>query len=109
MKAKTKSEARLIQFVWEFIAREDHVAEFERYYSSTGAWAKLFEKCPGYGGTILLRDSEQPRRYLTVDTWENSENYLAMRLKFSSEFEQLDRTCEAFTEVERRIGAFEVM
>ncbi|MGH9702361.1 MAG: antibiotic biosynthesis monooxygenase family protein [Candidatus Acidiferrales bacterium] len=108
MSKKPLVEAPLIQFVWEFIAREDRLADFERYYSPAGAWAKLFEKNSGYAGTQLLRDSEKPRRYLTVDTWENIEHYHAMRRKFAGEFERLDQACEEFTEVERRIGAFEV-
>ncbi len=99
----------MIQFVWEFVARAEKIAEFERYYSASGAWAQLFAKCPGYRGTVLLRDAEQPRRYFTVDTWDRPEDYRAMREKSSAEFDQLDRACEAFTEVERRIGAFEVL
>jgi hypothetical protein len=30
-----------------------------------------------------------------------------MRARFSAEYEELDRTCESFTESERRIGVFQ--
>lgn len=105
----SQREATLIEFVWEFVARKDRVADFERYYSASGAWAKLFEKNPGYRGTVLLRDAEQPNRYLTIDRWDGTELYHSMRQRFAKEFEELDRMCEAFTEVERRLGAFDVL
>ncbi len=97
----------MIQFVWEFIAREDKVAEFERHYDASGAWAQLFRKNAGFQGTQLLRDAENSRRYLTVDRWESEAAYRAMRERFAKEHEALDRACEEFTELERRIGAFE--
>lgn len=99
----------MVEFVWEFIARADKAEEFERYYSGKGPWSALFEKSPGYHGTTLLRDTEQSRRYLTIDVWDSLELYQAMRRNFAREFEDLDRTCEAFTESERRMGAFEVV
>jgi len=99
----------LIQFVWEFVARKERIREFEHHYSSTGDWAKLFHKSPGYRGTVLLRDAEQPNRYVTIDTWDGPELYQRMRSDFADEFERLDRACEAFTEAERRLGAFEVL
>lgn len=99
----------MIQFVWEFVAKKNKIREFERYYSAVGAWAELFEKSPGFRGTILLRDVELPNRYLTIDTWDAPESYQAMRRNFSNEFEQLDQTCAAFTEAERRLGVFEVL
>ena len=52
----------LIQIVWEFTVREDQVAEFEKFYSSTGSWAALFRRSPGFVGTTLLRDTQTPHR-----------------------------------------------
>ncbi|MGB0034201.1 MAG: antibiotic biosynthesis monooxygenase [Candidatus Acidiferrales bacterium] len=97
----------MVQFVWEFMAREDKVKEFERYYSATGPWAVLFSGNPGYHGTVLLRDAESARRYLTIDRWESVELQQAMRARCATQWEELDRTCEGFTELERRIGVFE--
>jgi heme-degrading monooxygenase HmoA len=99
----------LVEFVWEFIARADKTDEFEQCYSATGRWSALFGKSPGYRGTTLLRDCDQPRRYLTIDGWDSAELYQAMRRNYAQEFEELDRRCEALTESERRIGAFEVV
>lgn len=99
----------MIEFVWEFVARSEKIREFEEYYSTVGAWSNLFSKSPGYRGTILLRDTERPGRYLTIDRWDGLEFYQAMRRKFAAEFEQLDRAGEAMTESESRLGAFEVL
>lgn len=97
----------MVRFVWEFVARADRMQEFEKHYASSGAWAELFGKNPGYRGTVLLRDAENARRYLTIDSWDNASAYRAMREHFAAEHEELDRRCEAFTESERRIGEFE--
>lgn len=97
----------VVHFVWEFVAREDKIAEFERHYGSTGDWAKLFQKSRGFQGTKLLRDAEHRRRYVTIDRWESFEAHVAMRGEFAKEYEELDRKCEPLTESERRIGVFE--
>lgn len=97
----------MVQFVWEFVARADRVQDFEKHYANSGPWAELFRKSEGFRGTVLLRDAENPRRFLTVDSWDNTSAYRAMRERFAREHEDLDRFCKAFTESERRIGEFE--
>jgi heme-degrading monooxygenase HmoA len=97
----------MIQILWEFVARQEKTAEFERCYSSTGPWAELFQRAPGFHGTSLLRDAEQSRRYVTIDRWESAETHRAMRERFAREYEALDVSCEGLTESERRIGVFE--
>jgi heme-degrading monooxygenase HmoA len=97
----------MVRFIWEFIARVEHVEEFERDYASSGKWAELFRKGPGYRGTQLLRDAENPRRYLTIDVWEDAGAHHAWREQFAKQYEELDRSCEAFTESERKIGIFQ--
>lgn len=97
----------MVQFVWEFIARAGSEGEFERLYSGNGVWAELFAKAPGFLGTSLLRDTENARRFLTIDRWESVEAQFAMRDSFAREYEELDRACEKLTESERHIGIFE--
>jgi len=97
----------MVRFVWEFVARADKVKEFERSYAASGPWAELFRKSAGYHGTLLLRDAENARRYMTIDRWESMAAHQAMREHFAREFEELDRACENLTESERRIGVFE--
>lgn len=94
-------------FVWEFIVRADTIKEFERVYSNGGPWGALFAKSPGFRGTSLLRDTQNPRRFLTIDRWESAAAHSTMREQFAREYEDLDRACEKLTESERRIGIFE--
>ncbi|MGH9699176.1 MAG: antibiotic biosynthesis monooxygenase family protein [Candidatus Acidiferrales bacterium] len=97
----------MIQFVWEFVARPGQTLEFERCYAPDGPWAELFRRAPGYRGTSILRDAEQPRRYLTIDRWDTAAAHQAMRERLAQEYAALDRACEQLTESERRIGVFE--
>jgi len=94
-------------FIWEFTARKDKTAEFERWYAADGPWAELFRRAPGFQGTSLLRDGESPGRYVTIDRWESAAAQREMRAKFSREYEALDAACEELTESERPIGVFE--
>jgi hypothetical protein len=97
----------MVRLVWEFVARADRVQDFEKHYSNSGAWAELFRKNAGYRGTVLLRDAENARRFLTIDSWDHASAYRAMRERFAKEHAELDRFCEAFTESERRVGEFQ--
>ena len=97
----------MVCFIWEFIVRAERIAEFEGHYASDGAWAELFRKGEGYIGTELLRDRDNPRRYVTIDSWTSAAGQRAWHERFAKQYEQLDRYCEAFTESERKIGVFE--
>ncbi|HEY7825621.1 MAG TPA: antibiotic biosynthesis monooxygenase [Candidatus Acidoferrales bacterium] len=97
----------MIQIVWEFVASPGQTLEFERCYAPDGRWAELFRRAPGYRGTSLLRDAEEPRRYLTIDRWETAAAHQSMRERLAQEYAALDRACEPLTESERRIGVFE--
>jgi quinol monooxygenase YgiN len=97
----------MVRIVWDFMARADKVQEFENHFANSGPWTALFRKNSGYHGTVLLRDMQMPRRYLTIDRWENAAMHRAMRERFGAEFAELDRAGEAFTESERHHGVFE--
>ena len=97
----------MIQIVWEFVVREAKVVEFEQVYSPTGSWASLFRGSSGFLGTTLWRDTRTPRRYITIDRWENAASHAAIRERFAKAYDALDRDCEGFTETEHQIGAFE--
>lgn len=68
--------------------------------------AILFRRSPGYIGTRLLRDRDDPLRFVTVDDWESEQHYRAFRTQFSSEYEALDRICEELTSAETAVGQF---
>lgn len=92
--------------VWQFEIAEEKVAAFEAAYGADGSWAELFRTSPDYRGTELLRDAYIPGHYLTIDRWSSEEAFRAFRKAHDSEYETLDRQCDALTGKESRVGAF---
>lgn len=97
----------MIRNVWEFRVRKGMEPEFESRYSSYGAWARLFAKSDGYGGTTLMRDPAEPGRYLVVDLWLDAASFAAFKRDHADEYAALDKDCESLTESEVPIGTFE--
>ncbi len=91
--------------VWQFEIAEEKIAAFEAAYGPDGLWARLFRSSPDYLGTELLRDAYVPGSYLTVDRWSSEEAFRAFRKNHDSDYETLDRSCDALTSRETRIGA----
>jgi len=96
-------------YVWSFIVRPEHLEEFQNAYGPDGDWARLFRRDPQYIHTDLLRDRDNPARFLTVDFWSSENACASFRARFSSDFEALDKSCERFTIEETRIGGFDVL
>ena len=96
----------MIRIIWEFTVKGDAIALFEQAYGPDGVWAVLFRAYPGYRGTTLLRDADNPRRFLTIDRWESSAQYLAMHEAARAEYARIDAECEGWTEAEAKIGEF---
>lgn len=99
----------MIHIVWEFRVRAGMEPEFERRYSSTGDWARLFARGKGYEGTTLVRDSADPRRYLVIDDWKDAAAFAAFKQALGTEYAALDADCERLTEAEIHIGTFETL
>jgi quinol monooxygenase YgiN len=106
-KPARREAEEMVRIVWEFIARADKIQEFKDYYANSGPWAELFRKNAGYHGTLLLRDMQNPRRFLTIDRWESAGLHRAMRERFAHEYQELDRAGEILTESELHTGVFE--
>lgn len=94
-------------YIWEYQVAPGSVAEFEREYGPQGAWVRLFQKAQGYVGTMLLRDREQPLRYITIDTWESIYAYRSFRDQYGAEYGEIDRRCAHFTARETSLGEFD--
>lgn len=92
--------------IWEFHAPAMRIAEFEEAYGVDGPWAALFRRAPGFLGTQLLRCTDQPGRYLTIDRWESEAAFDAFTRDFGAEYQALDKALEGLAAVENRIGAF---
>ena len=95
----------MIALVFRYEVRDP--ASFEAAYGAEGEWAQFFRQGQGYIGTELLRDVEEPDRYLVIDRWESAEAYNAFLTAHNDEV--LRRTDESrFHYVqELRFGTFE--
>jgi heme-degrading monooxygenase HmoA len=92
--------------VWQFEIAEENVAAFEAAYGADGTWARLFRSSPDYQGTELLRDVYVPGAYLTIDRWSSEAAFRTFRKEHDADYESIDRSCDALTLRETRIGAF---
>lgn len=98
----------MVHIVWEFLVRPEQSLAFEAYYSSAGHWAKLFRRSPAYVVTTFAHDIENPTRYLVTDVWTTLDDFRDFKQHHLAEYEQLDKTCAAFTAEEKYWGAFQV-
>jgi heme-degrading monooxygenase HmoA len=94
--------------IWKFEIAEDKVSGFEAAYGPEGAWAQLFGASKDYLGTELLHDAYDPGSYLTIDRWTSEEAFRSFRKQHDSQYEELDRQCDAITGRETRVGAYTV-
>lgn len=101
---KTKQK---IQIIWTYTVKEAYLKKFVEAYSPEGAWAGLFQNCPGYIKTDLKRDPANALRFLTIDYWESMSAYAAMKQTVKSAYEALDQQCDAYTLAEEFVGIFE--
>ena len=96
----------MVQVIWEFVVRKDALAQFEEAYGPEGSWVRLFERYAGYRGTELVRDHSNPRRYVTIDSWDTLEHREEMLRNGQAEYTRLDRELGVFVESEIEVGVF---
>ena len=104
--AKPRVSSESHTYIWAYRVKPDSLDAFLEHYGPEGRWVELFRRAEDYLGTELLRDRAEANRYVTIDRWSSAEAFAKFRSTFASEFEQLDRHCESFTEQEREIGTF---
>lgn len=97
----------MLHILWEYRVPTGERSEFERHYSSNGTWAELFRRSSAYRGTTLLRDPDDPARYLTLDVWDDAASFHRFKKDFAAEYAALDQQMEVLTESERHLGSFE--
>ncbi len=99
----------MIEVVWEFIVKEEARGHFELAYGPGGVWSKLFADCRGFRGTILLRDTENPRRYLAIDLWDTVAQRERVQAERSAEYADLHTSLAEWTESNAEVGIFRVL
>ena len=99
----------MIEIVWEFVVKEEARGQFELAYGPGGAWSKLFVRCPGFRGTTVLRDTKNPRRYLTIDLWETWAQWEQALAECKAEYSDMEAAFGEWTESKTEVGTFSVL
>jgi heme-degrading monooxygenase HmoA len=99
----------MVEFVWEFVVKEEARGQFELAYGPGGAWSKLFARCPGFRGTTVLRDTKNPRRYLTINLWETEAQREQALAESKAEYSDLEVAFGEWTESKTEVGTFSVL
>ncbi|HEU4494418.1 MAG TPA: antibiotic biosynthesis monooxygenase [Rubrobacteraceae bacterium] len=97
----------MYEILWEYEVHPGQTMAFENLYGAEGEWANLFSQADGYVETLLLRDTDRPTRYLTIDRWRSRDSYEAFVRAARPAYADLDRRGDALTLRERRLGAFD--
>jgi heme-degrading monooxygenase HmoA len=95
----------VIALVFSYEVRD--ASAFEAVYGPEGEWARFFGQGRGYVGTELLRDVEQPGRYLVVDRWESADAYNAFTSEHREEYMRRVDDTRFLYDHELRFGTFE--
>jgi heme-degrading monooxygenase HmoA len=95
----------VIALVFSYEVRD--AAQFEAVYGPDGDWATFFADARGYIGTELLRDVEQPGRYLVIDRWESAEAYNAFANERRDDYMRRVDDTRFYYDQELRFGTFE--
>lgn len=96
----------MIEILSEFVIKEEARGQFELVYGPGGAWSKLFAGYPGFHGTTLLRDMQNPQRYLTVEFWETEDQREQALAERKDEYSELDADFADWTESRIEVGVF---
>lgn len=99
----------MIQIVWEFVARDEARGQFELAYGPGGAWSRLFARSSGYRGTTLLRDANNPCRYLALDFWDTEAQRAQVLTQHKSELDDLDASLADWTDSQAQVGVFNML
>ena len=98
----------MIEIVCEFIVKGEARGQFELAYGPGGAWSKLFAQYPGFRGTTLLRDTKNPRRYLTIDLWDTEAQRAQVLVERKDDYSSLETVFSDWTESRTEVGIFRV-
>ncbi len=98
----------MTEIVWEFVVKEEARGQLELAYGPGGAWSRLFARYPGFRGTTVLRDTKNPRRYLTVDSWETEAQWEQALAECQAEYANLEAAFGDWTESRTEVGIFSV-
>ena len=95
----------MIALVFRYEVRDPE--SFERPTARTASGRSSSGRAPGYIGTELLRDVEEPERYLVIDRWESADAYNAFLAAHQAEYLRRSDESRFHYIQELRFGTFE--
>ena len=99
----------MINIVTEFEVKDEARGEFELAYGPGGAWSRLFATCAGFRGITLLRDTEKPQRYLTIETWDTQAQRERILPDRQADYASIQARLADWTEGRTELGTFRVL
>lgn len=99
----------MIEIIWESVVKEESSGLFELAFGPGGAWSNLFAQAPGFRGATLLRDTNNPRRYLIVEVWDSEAQRQQGLAEHQAGVADLDAAFASWTESRVELGAFRML
>jgi len=81
--------------------------DFESVYGPNGDWSEFFRRGNGYVGTELLRELENPGRYLVLDRWESRDAFDQFALEHQGEYFRRAEEAGVYYVQELQLGVYE--
>ena len=96
----------MIEIIREFQIADQACGKFELVFGPGGAWSKLYAKRPGFRGITLLRDTDNARRYLTVEIWDTTAQRDHSVEICQSELKNLEAEIADWADSQTHLGVF---
>ncbi len=99
----------MIEVVTAYTVKQEAQAQFELTFGPGGAWSDLFARCPGFRGLTVLRDANDPKRYLTIDVWDRESQRKQALADRHAQYADLQTAFAAWIQAETEVGVFKVL
>ena len=99
----------MIEIVWEFVVKREFREQFELTYGPGGVWSKLFASSTGFRGITVLRDTKDPRRYLTIEVWDTDAQRAQNLAEHAAAHSQLEADLDRWVDSKSEIGMYSVL
>lgn len=98
----------MVQIIWEFVIKEENRGNFELTFGPGGAWSRLFARCPCFRGITLLRDIENPWRYLVIELWDTEVQREQALTSQNALYAGLEATLDGWSQSRIKVGVFRI-
>jgi heme-degrading monooxygenase HmoA len=99
----------MLVILWRFVVRPEQLDAFIEHYDNDGSWVRLFRAGAGYRGTELIRSTNEPATFITIDRWDSLKSFEQFKREHDQEYNRLDKRCQALTVHEELLGRYETL